>query len=171
MTPVARRTGFKRVAAALRWLEDALLVALLGSLVLLASLQIVLRNVFDSGIIWGDPLLRILVLWVGLLGAMVASRDDRHITVDVLSEALTPHGLALARTLTSLFTASVAGVIAVHASRFVAMEFEAGASAFAQLPAWPFEAILPMAFGVISLRAILGSGAQIRALFNARPAA
>ena len=171
MTPAARPTGFKRVAAALRWLEDALLVALLGSLVLLASLQIVLRNVFDSGIIWGDPLLRVLVLWVGLLGAMVASRDDRHITVDVLSEALPPRGLALARTLTNLFTASVAGVIAAHASRFVAMEYEAGASAFAQLPAWPFEAILPLAFGVISLRSILGFSAQLRALFSARPAA
>lgn len=156
--------GLQRLVAALHWLEDALLAGLLGGLLLLASVQILLRNAFDAGLPWADPLLRILVLWVGLLGAMAASRDERHITVDVVSQVLPPRGLSLARALTSLFTAGVAAVVALHAGRFVATELEAGASGLARLPAWPFELILPVAFGVIALRALIACARHARAL-------
>ncbi len=74
---------FRLLAGALGRLEDALLVALLGVLLLLASTQILLRNLFDAGLTWADPLLRVLVLWLGLLGAMIASRSGKHITLDV----------------------------------------------------------------------------------------
>ncbi len=151
---------------ALRRLEDAVLVAFVGVLVLLASVQIVLRNFFDSGIAWGDPLLRVLVLWVGLLGAMAASRDDRHISVDVLSGALSPMRLLLARACTNLFAAAVAAVVAYHSVRFVALDYEAQVSAFARFPAWPFELILPLAFFVIALRALISSALYIRALVS-----
>ena len=43
--------------------EDALLVLLLSVMIGLASTQILLRNLLDSGFVWIDPLLRVLVLW------------------------------------------------------------------------------------------------------------
>ena len=63
---------------------------MLFAMVLLASSQVIMRNFLDSGFSWGDPLLRLLVLWLGLMGAMVATRLDRHITVDALLRVLTP---------------------------------------------------------------------------------
>ena len=39
---------------------------ILTAMIVLAATQIVLRNLFDSGIIWGDAALRVAVLWVGL---------------------------------------------------------------------------------------------------------
>src|SRR5690606_33547420 len=60
-----------------RLLEDALIVLLLGALVVLASAQILLRNVFSMGLAWSDGLVRMLVLWLALLGALAASRDGR----------------------------------------------------------------------------------------------
>jgi TRAP-type C4-dicarboxylate transport system permease small subunit len=48
--------------------EDALLVVLLSTMIVLAGTQIILRNFLDSGFVWIDPLLRVLVLWLGLLG-------------------------------------------------------------------------------------------------------
>ncbi len=153
---------------ALRRLEDAALVALLGFLVLLASVQIMLRNLFDAGIVWGDPLLRVLVLWVGLLGAMAASRDNRHISVDVLSGVLSPGPLSLARACTNLFAGAVAAVVAYHSARFVAMDYQAQVTTFARLPAWPFELILPLAFVVIALRALISSVLHARALVSAQ---
>ncbi len=157
---------FELLLKGLRRLEDAALVALLGVLVLLASVQIALRNLFDAGIVWGDPLLRVLVLWVGLLGAMAASRDDRHISVDVLSGMLSPGSLSLARACTNLFAAAVSALIAYHSARFVALDYQAQVSAFARFPAWPFELILPLSFGVIALRASISSVLHARALVS-----
>ena len=46
----------------------------LVSILVMALIQIVLRNVFDSGLLWAESFLRILVLWIAILGAMVATR-------------------------------------------------------------------------------------------------
>lgn len=79
---------------ACRWLrlvarsENGLLVLLLAATIVLAAVQIVRRNVFEAGLVWGEPLVRLIVLWVGLTGAVVASRIDRHIHVNVLARLL-----------------------------------------------------------------------------------
>jgi TRAP-type C4-dicarboxylate transport system permease small subunit len=75
--------------------EDSLLVFILLSMIVLAFSQIVMRNLFGTGTIWLDPLLRIMVLWVGLLGALVATRQNKQIKIDILSRIL-PAGLKAA---------------------------------------------------------------------------
>ena len=144
-----------RPVRALRRFEDTLLALLLTGMILLASLQIFLRNLFDSGIGWADPLVRVLVLWVGLLGALAASRDDRHINVDVLSRLLPTRVHGPVRTVTSLFTAGIAGLVAYQALRFVISEFEIGSVAFAGVRTWMLASIVPVAFGGIALRYLL----------------
>ena len=47
--------------------------------------------------------------------------------------------------------------------------FEAGATAFARLPAWSFELILPLAFGVIAFRSAIQFAASIRELWSSEP--
>ena len=68
--------------------EDALLVLILAAMVGLAATQIILRNLFDGAILWADPMLRVGVLWVGMIGAMVATRSDKQISVDAVSQFL-----------------------------------------------------------------------------------
>ena len=63
-------------------LEDSLLVGLLSLLIILASAQIFMRNVLDTGIVWIDPLLRVMVLWLSLIGAAVAARELKHIQIE-----------------------------------------------------------------------------------------
>ena len=69
-------------------IEDGLLVFMLTAMIILAGLQIIMRNVFQSGFIETDSILRVLVLWVGMIGAVVATRERRHISVDVLTRYL-----------------------------------------------------------------------------------
>ncbi len=114
MTSSPLPTGVEPARGALYRLEEAVLALLLGAMIVLSSLQILLRGVFDSGIAWADPMLRALVLWVGLLGAVTASRGGRQITVDVISRLLSGRVRAAAGAVTSLFTAGVAGVLAYH---------------------------------------------------------
>ena len=68
--------------------EDTLLVLILSAMILLAAGQIILRNFLDIGFIWGDELLRMLVLWLAVAGALAASRSDKHISIDVLNLSL-----------------------------------------------------------------------------------
>jgi TRAP-type C4-dicarboxylate transport system permease small subunit len=151
--------GGGRLAGLLAWLEDAVLVLLLSVMILLAGGQILLRNGFDAGLVWADPLLRVLVLWVGLVGAMAAARADRHITVDVLSRFLPERPRRYARALTDACTAAVCAVLAWHAARLVVAEYRGGVIAFADVPAWVCELVLPIGFGVIGLRyLVLGLG-------------
>ena len=72
----------------LKWLyrvEDGLLVALLLAMIVLAGVDILARLALGSGMTWIAPVLRVLVLWIGLLGALVATRSREHIAIDVLS--------------------------------------------------------------------------------------
>ena len=135
-----------------RTLEDSFLAILLSTMIILAVTQIVLRNFFDSGLIWADPLLRLLVLWVGLVGAMVATREDHHISIDVITRSLPPRVQLAVRVFVDIFTGMVSAIIAYHAARMVQMDMEAEIIAFAEVPAWWCELIIPVAFGVIALR-------------------
>lgn len=138
-----------------RTVEDSFLVVLLTSMVGLAVTQILLRNLFESGISWADPLLRLLVLWVGLAGAMVATRQDHHISIDVVTRIL-PTRLQLAvRVFVDIFTGTVSAVIAFHAVRLVQMDYEAASIAFADVPSWLCELIIPLAFGIIAFRYLI----------------
>ena len=140
------------ILAFLQKIEDGILVGLLLLMIFIAVLQIFLRNLFDSGILWGDPLVRILVLWIGLIGAMVASRDNHHISIDVISRYLPDKIKKLSNLIISIFTSLVCAVMAYYSLIFVMMEKNDGILAFATIPAWVCESIIPVSFGIISFR-------------------
>ncbi len=135
-----------------RTLENLLLILLLALMIGLGATQIVQRNIFGTAFVWSDELLRLLVLWLALAGAIAASRDDRHITIDILSRIL-PEGPRLAlRLVLDLFTVAVCLLLAWHAGRFVLIEREYGSTLLGGLPAWPFEAVIPLGFALIAYR-------------------
>lgn len=143
-----------------------MLALLLGVMIVLASLQILLRGFLGTGIAWVGPLLRVLVLWVGLLGAVAASREGRHITVDVLSRLLRGRMLAAVGALTSVFTSVVSAALAYHAARFVVSEYRFESVAFSGLPAWALEIVIPFSFSLIALRYLWLAGVDVLALFR-----
>ena len=150
-----RNSFIPAVLSVLQKIEDAILIGLLLVMILMAVLQITLRNLFDTGILWGDPLVRVLVLWIGLMGAMIASRDNRHISIDIISRYLPDRIKTLTTLLVSVFTALVCGAMAYFSLRFVWMEKTDGLMAFARVPAWLCESIIPIAFAIISVRYLL----------------
>jgi len=145
------------VIKTLHRLEDSLLVLLLGSLVVMASTQIILRNLFDTGLVWVDPLLRVIVLWLGLLGATVAAREHKHIQIDVLTRLLSQNTVLLLQFVIDQFSAWVCLVIAWHGARWVQLDYEDGITSFIGVPAWILEIIIPISFGIIGLRFFIQS--------------
>jgi TRAP-type C4-dicarboxylate transport system permease small subunit len=132
--------------------EDGLVILFLFSILSIAILQIILRNVFDSGLIWGDSLLSILVLWLGLSGSIVASRQKKHINIDVFSSYLPETTRLYVKKAGSIFTALVCLCISYYSFIFIYGEYELNEYAFSQIPVWVTESIIPFAFCVMAIR-------------------
>ena len=77
---------WERLDETIARIEKYLLVLLLSLMIVLAFLQIVLRNFFETGLSWGDVLVRYLVLWVAFIGAALATKEGRHINMEILIE-------------------------------------------------------------------------------------
>jgi TRAP-type C4-dicarboxylate transport system permease small subunit len=88
------------------------------------------------------------------MGAMIASRNNHHISIDVLSKFLPEQIKKMTTFIISVFTSFICGVMAYYSLNFVIMEKQDGFRAFANIPVWACESIIPIAFAIISLRYI-----------------
>jgi TRAP-type C4-dicarboxylate transport system permease small subunit len=149
---IARRTWLALADKAGRLLEDAVLVSILSSMILLAAGQILLRNVFDVGFIWTDELLRMLVLWIALAGAVAASRADKQINIAVLDRLLPDKLAAISKILVHAFAAAVCGMVTVVSVQFVRSSYTYGDVLLGQVPAWLLQLVLPLGFALITWR-------------------
>jgi len=135
--------------------EVGAVALLLGTLVVLGSVQILLRNAFHSGLLWADPLMRHIVLWLGAMGAALASAHMRHITVDALSRLLPASWKPARRLVVYGATAVIAYVICVATVRLVVDERQFGDVAFFGIRTWVMQLILPASFALIAYRSLL----------------
>ncbi len=151
-----------RLHGGLVGLERGLLAFLLLGMLLLAVAQIVLRNFFGSGFIWGDAAVRLMVLWTAMLGAMQAAHHDEHIRIDALIRFFPDRFRHRVSALMEVVAAGLCGLAAWHAARFVWMEYVDGAEAFGHLPSWLCAVIIPIAFAIMALRFLVGAFKQWR---------
>jgi TRAP-type C4-dicarboxylate transport system permease small subunit len=149
---VEARPAGRRVRQALHAAEGGLLAALLAAMIGFSFLQVLLRNLSDTSFLWIDPLLRHLVLWVGLLGATLASRVGRHINVDALGRLLHGTPLRLARTATNLLAAVVCLLLAHACFKLVRDEIEFARAAFLSIQIWKLQLVMPVATLIMSSR-------------------
>lgn len=148
-------TIYSRIIRIINIFEDSVLVTLLAIMMGTAVLQIFLRNFFDFGLSWADPMLRILVLWVGMVGAILASRDNNHIAMNVLTKFLPEKVKMVTQVLVDIFTSLVCAIVAWYSFKFVYLEYQDHTTAFASVPTWLCESIIPVTFTIISVRYLI----------------
>lgn len=136
-------------------LERFLLSALLITMLFFASLQVFLRNFFDTGIEWADVFARHLVLWVGFFGATLATQDNRHIRIDALTKVISKKWQPLIEVFITIFCIIVSYLLAMAALKFTLDEKMAETVLFEGIPTWYFIAIMPIGFGLISFRLVI----------------
>jgi TRAP-type C4-dicarboxylate transport system permease small subunit len=139
-----------RIDRVARGIETWLIVAILGGLIVFGASQIVLRNFFSIGFAWGDGLARLAVLWLGLLGALAASRDRRHISMGAVTRFLPQPLQVVAGVCADGFGAVVSGALAWYAWSFVSDSREFGDTLLGNVPAWWLQAIMPAAFALMA---------------------
>lgn len=141
-----------RLDKAGRAAENAALVLLLCSMIVLAVGQIVLREVFSTGYVWADELLKLMVLWLAMVGSIAACRDNRHIRIDVLSHLLPQSVVRFTQMIVDVFAAAVCAVIAWQAYRYLQVEIEFEDTVLIDTPSWAAHVIMPLAFALIAYR-------------------
>jgi TRAP-type C4-dicarboxylate transport system permease small subunit len=152
LAKTSRLVGFFR---ALGILEIAILTTLLAALVFFGCAQIVLRNLFHRGIVWADPLMRHIVLWLGCLGGAYATTKMRHIAIDLLTRFLPKKAKAIRDRIVYFATALAASLLGFAALKLVLEEKAYGEREFLNIDTWILQAVLPAAFLLISYRCLV----------------
>lgn len=74
----------------LNWLETTFIGAALAFVSALLFVNVILRYVFLSPIIWAEEISLYLLVWIVFIGASVAVRSRGHVAIDLLPRALPP---------------------------------------------------------------------------------
>jgi TRAP-type C4-dicarboxylate transport system permease small subunit len=130
-------------------------------MVIFAFLQVILRGVFSQGILWGDILLRHLVLWLGFLGASLATRERKHINIDLITRFVNTKYQYLLKFLTNIVSAFICYLLFEAGYTFVMDERSMNSFIFNEIPAWYFQIIIPAGFLLMSFRFVLNAIADI----------
>lgn len=140
----------ERLDAGLARSEAALLILIAAIMIILSTAQLVLRKTIDVGFEWADIVVRQMVLWLGFVGGSLATHEGRHIAIDALTKLMPTRLAAAVRVTTSLGAVVISGIMVYASGQFLASEVDAGSKAFGAVPAWLFEAIIPVAFAAIT---------------------
>jgi TRAP-type C4-dicarboxylate transport system permease small subunit len=133
-------------------IEGYLLTLILVVMIGFAFTQVILRNFFHTGITWADALVRHLVLWVGFIGASVATKEDGHLAMDLVSRFL-PDKL---RKPTAMFvhgaSSFVCACLAFASYKFMLGEKEGGEMLLPGVPSYWAVSIIPIGFCIMTVR-------------------
>ena len=135
------------------------ITALIGLLIVPVTLQILARYIdFVPRYIWTEEIARFCFVWIIMLGAMIAVRDDSHFDVDVLPQPRTAAGQGWARLLVHGIMLALALCFIWYGKQF-ADEGLLQSSEIADLPmiaiyaAWPLAGVLWTLFLIEKLAA------------------
>ena len=128
-----------------------------------------MRIFFSFGFIWADELVKLLVLWIALVASIAASRSDRHLRIDILSNFVAAKYARVPRLIVDAFAAFMCGLLAWHSWRYVQLTIEFEDTVLVDLPAWIAYGLLPLSFALMSYRFLLSSGAELLRVFRPEP--
>ena len=184
---------FGRVAWWAGRTEDAILAIALFLMALIPVVELVGRTWFNTGIPGAIEYLQHLTLWIGFLGAMLATREGKHLKIAAAIQWLPPRVSRVVDYLGAFISAAVcAGLFGASLALVVAEApalpswtakvipdfvehlldpfglFESGGltTIGGWIPIWAAEAIMPLGFAVMAIRFILQASKRtwIRAL-------
>ena len=142
-----------RIIGYIAKIEEFLLAAALGAMILLVLVQIILRNDYASGIIGGAEIVRHLVLWVAFLGAMLAAREDKHIRIELAGHIITGKLRQIFDVLTGVFSVFICSILTYASIIFVSIDYQGHTViAFLNTPVWILQVIIPIGYLCVTLR-------------------
>lgn len=140
----------------LRIIEGAI-IFVLGFMLLGQLYQAIARNAWGGGIESLDILMRYGVVWLGLLGGVIAMRTGNQIRIDLMTKLSPPKVRRWLEPFTSLATVVICLLMAKASLSMIASESAAGTKLFGEHTVVPFLWIYPIGFSLIALQALIRS--------------
>ena len=142
------------VLSFLRRSEGALAAAVMATLVLVPLLESGLRSVFGFGIPGSAPIVQHLTLWVAFLGAALAAREGKLLSL-ATSELVSQAGWRRAAgILSGTVGAAVSALLARGALDLLLIERQAGTEVAGLFPVWLAQAVLPLGLTLVAVRLV-----------------
>lgn len=159
-SPAARPSGrsagstalLRRVNRGLYRGLQVVITLLMGLLIVPVSLQIFSRYVgFIPRYIWTEEVARFCLVWIIMLGAMIAVRDGTHFDVDILPTPSTASGRLIARLIVHIGVGLVALTFLWFGFRFAMFGFDqtselTGLNMLTIHIAWPVAGLVMLMF-------------------------
>jgi C4-dicarboxylate transporter DctQ subunit len=150
--------------------EDLLTAALLAAMTLLTFTQVVLRYVFNSGLVWALEATVYLFGWLVLLGLSGTLRTNSHIAVDFVTKRLTAKGQKAVALLAMAFALLYAALMLYGSISLVTRLQVFGSMAHdLPLPRWVLLASLPIGFALLGVRLLQATVAIVRGTQGTAP--
>ena len=132
--------------------EKWTIVTIIALMALLPTVEVIVRKVFHTGIPGSALYVQHLTLWVGFLGALLATGAGKHLalaTGELIPEGKFRH---FARIAVNSLSAGVCMVLAYASYKLVQADTARAGFLPGGIPEWWSEAIMPVALVLVSLR-------------------
>ena len=142
-----------RLDRVLSWLEDAFIASLLLSASVIIFVNVVLRYVFNTGIVWAEEFVRYEIVWLVFIGGSVAARKGIHIGVEAVLHVLPAAAARTLKVVVGLICIAFCAALVWYGVELVAQTqmFRQRSSAM-QAPFWIVQLAVPIGAGLMLIR-------------------
>jgi TRAP-type C4-dicarboxylate transport system permease small subunit len=157
-------------------LEGFLVIASLWCMVVFTFFHVCLRGLYTKAgfiwannilgsIAWSEDMVRMLVLWLSLIGASLLAKEGKHIRIDLFSNVSSPVFILLRNLVLAVASCLGCMIMTIVSISYLRLEISFGATMFLSLPSWLGQSIIPIAFSLMAFRyaiAVLSEGLNIK---------
>ena len=147
------RANSRRIWAIVDRLEEWFMAVALAFMTIATFVQVVLRYLFGTGLVWALEATVYTFAWLVLIGMSYGIRTQAHIVVDLVTSKLSPRwarAVAVAALVVSLLYCAL---MVVGSAAFVERSLALGNYARdIPLPRWLLTGIMPIAFALLAVR-------------------
>ena len=105
-------------------LESSLIVVFLTSMIGLGIMQILIRKLFNESIPYADQIMNMLVLYIALIGAALATLKTKHITFEVVSKFAKKKVLNVLNIIVNMFAIFIMTILFVSVFEYIEFQKE-----------------------------------------------
>lgn len=135
-------------------------------------------GIFPNGLIWSQPFALVLTLWVGFLGASMATKDNRHLKVEAVQKALPENLRRISGLISGFLTAGFCLLLAWLAWRYVGYQREDWLDSDEMgalydgidIAKWQGSLILPVAYVLMAVRFVANGFLAFQGKLDETPA-
>lgn len=149
-------------------LTDWLAALPLLTLLVIFNLAVVMRYFVDRPLQWTEEVSGLLMIWIIMLGAIAAERDNQHLAIPVLVDLLSPKVTAAVNLVVSVLSAAFL-VYVSYVGLMLALSVHFKVTGILRISYFWIDIAIPVGFVVIAFYMVVHGFAQARKAF-AEPA-